>query len=40
MVVTLDTTHLLMSALNKEALVKAVVFGKRKKNGLAVELIE
>jgi hypothetical protein len=30
-VVTLDTTHLLMSALNKEASLKAVVFGRRKK---------
>ena len=30
-VVTLDTTHLLMSALNEEALLKAVVFGRRKK---------
>ena len=30
-VVTLDTTHLLMSALNEVALEKAVVFGRRKK---------
>ena len=33
MVVTFDTTHLLMSALNKEASWKAVVFGRRKKKG-------
>ena len=31
MFVTLDTTHLLISALNEEALLKAVVFGRRKK---------
>jgi hypothetical protein len=31
--VTLDTTHWLMSALNKEALIKAVVFEGRKKKG-------
>ena len=31
MFVTLDTTHLLMSALNEEAPLKAVVFGRRKK---------
>ena len=31
MFVTLDTTHLLMSALNEEAPSKAVVFGRRKK---------
>ena len=30
---TLDTTHLLMSALNAFALKKAVVFGRRKKKG-------
>ena len=30
-VVTLDTTHLLRSALNEEAPLKAVVFGRRKK---------
>ena len=30
-VVTLDTTQLLMSALNEEASLKAVVFGRRKK---------
>jgi len=29
--VTLDTTQLLMSALNEEARSKAVVFGRRKK---------
>ena len=29
--VTLDTTHLLMSTLNEEALINAVVFGRRKK---------
>jgi hypothetical protein len=33
MFVTLDTTHLLMSALNEEAPEKAVVFGRRKKKG-------
>jgi len=33
MFVTLDTTQLLMSALNKEASSKAVVFGRRKKKG-------
>jgi hypothetical protein len=33
MVSTLDTTQLLMSALNALALVKAVVFGRRKKKG-------
>jgi len=31
MFVTLDTTHWLMSALNKEALIKAVVFRRKKK---------
>ena len=31
MFVTLDTTHWLMSALNKEALIKAVVFGRRRR---------
>jgi hypothetical protein len=40
MLVTLDTTHLLRSALNEEAPQKAVVFGKRKKKGLDAELIE
>ena len=30
-VVTLDTTQLLMSTLNEEALINAVVFGRRKK---------
>ena len=33
MVVTLDTTQLLMSALNEEAPRKAVVFERRKKKG-------
>ena len=33
MFVTLDTTQLLRSALNEEALIKAVVFGRRKKKG-------
>ena len=32
-VVTLDTSHLLMSVLNKKASRKAVVFGRRKKKG-------
>jgi len=31
--VTLDTTHLLMSALNEEANIKAVVFERKKKKG-------
>ena len=31
MFVTLDTTHWLMSALNKEALIKADVFRRKKK---------
>ena len=33
MFVTLDTSHLLMSALNTLAPLKAVVFGRRKKKG-------
>ena len=33
MVVTLDTTQLLRSALNEEASRKAVVFGRRMKKG-------
>ena len=37
MVVTLDTTQLLRSALNEEAYSKAVVFGRRRKNGLDVK---
>ena len=36
--VTLDTSHLLMSALNKEAPRKAVVFGRRKKKGSDVKM--
>jgi len=32
-VVTLDTTHWLMSALNEEAPLKAVVFERKKKKG-------
>ena len=36
-VVTLDTTHLLRSALNEEAPLKAVVFGRRKKKGSDVK---
>ena len=35
--VTLDTSHLLRSALNEEAYSKAVVFGRRRKNGLDVK---
>jgi len=35
--VTLDTTQLLMSALNEEAPLKAVVFGRRKKKGSDVK---
>ena len=33
MVVTFDTTHLLMSALKALAYLKAVVFGRRRKKG-------
>ena len=33
MVVTLDTTQLLRSVLNKEARLKAIVFERRKKKG-------
>jgi len=33
MFVTLDTTQLLMSALNKEQPLKAVVFERKKKKG-------
>ena len=36
-VVTLDTTQLLMSALNALAPQKAVVFGRRKKKGSDVK---
>ena len=36
-VVTLDTTHLLMSALNALATEKAVVFERRKKKGSDVK---
>ena len=36
-VVTLDTTQLLMSALNNEAPLKAVVFWRRKKKGSDVK---
>ena len=36
-VVTLDTTHLLRSALNEEAPEKAVVFGRRSKKGSDVK---
>ena len=35
--VTLDTTHLLMSALNALAPEKAVVFGRRSKKGSDVK---
>ena len=35
--VTLDTSHLLRSALNEEAAKKAVVFGRRKKKGSDVK---
>jgi len=35
--ITLDTTQLLMSALNKEAREKAVVFGRRTKKGSDVK---
>ena len=38
MFVTLDTTHWLMSALNEEAPLKAVVFGRRKKKGSDVNM--
>jgi hypothetical protein len=37
MLVTLDTTQLLRSALNEEAPEKAVVFGRRKKKGSDVK---
>jgi len=37
MFVTLDTTQLLMSALNTLASLKAVAFGRRKKKGLDVK---
>ena len=36
-IVTLDTTHLLMSALNALATEKAVVFERRKKKGSDVK---
>ena len=37
-VFTLDTSHLLRSALNEEAPLKAVVFGRRKKKGSDVNM--
>ena len=37
-VVTLDTSHLLRSALNKEILLKAVVLGRRKKKKVRYEM--
>ena len=39
-VVTLDTTHWLMSALNAAAFLKAVVFVRRKKKGSVVKWIK
>ena len=38
MFVTLETSHLLISALNALALAKAVVFGRRKKKGSNVKM--